>query len=70
MFERVQKVISRLVIGALLSLALLMVISPASATTTCRWLDNNRVLYCESYGSSAGDFVAYFDTSVGYWVYI
>jgi hypothetical protein len=70
MFSGIQKKVSRLAIGALLSLLLLVATSPAYATTTCRWLDHNTVLFCESSGSSAGTFVAFFDTAVGYWVYI
>jgi hypothetical protein len=70
MLSGIRKKLLRVTVGTFLGLMLLAVTSPASATTTCRWQDNNRVLYCESSGSSAGTFVAFYDLANGYWVYI
>jgi hypothetical protein len=70
MLSGIRKKLLRVAFGTFLSLMLLAVTSPAYAITTCRWLDNNRVLYCESSGSSAGTFVAFWDVANGYWVYI
>jgi hypothetical protein len=70
MLSGIRKKMLRIVFGTFLGMMLLAVTSPAYAITTCEWKDNNRVLYCESHGSTAGDFVAFFDTADGYWVYI
>ena len=70
MLSGIRKKMLRVVFGTMVGLVLLAATIPASAVTTCRWLDNNRVLFCESSGSSAGTFVAFYDTAVGYWVYI
>jgi hypothetical protein len=70
MLSGIRKKLLRVAFGTFLSLMLLAVTSPAYAITTCQWVDNNRVLFCESHGSSAGSFVAFYDTAVGYWVYI
>jgi uncharacterized membrane protein len=70
MLSGIRKKMLRVVFGTVVGLLLLAATVPASATTTCRWLDHNTVLFCESSGSSAGTFVAFYDTAVGYWVYI